>query len=86
MPLRDGAIGELVLPAQAVQDKDWLTPLRAERAVEIVPAGSTLLLAMRLSKAPEALHGRFLRPDADRLRKNPLGVYVHSINWSKELG
>jgi type IV secretion system protein VirB5 len=24
--------------------------------------------------------------DADRLRKNPLGVYVHSINWSKELG
>ncbi|MET4204925.1 conjugal transfer protein TrbF [Bradyrhizobium sp. LA6.12] len=24
--------------------------------------------------------------DADRLRKNPLGVYVHAINWSKELG
>ena len=24
--------------------------------------------------------------DADRLRKNPLGVYVHSLNWSKELG
>jgi type IV secretion system protein TrbF len=25
-------------------------------------------------------------PDnADRLRKNPLGVYVHAINWSKEL-
>jgi len=24
--------------------------------------------------------------DADRLRKNPLGVYVHTINWSKELG
>jgi type IV secretory pathway TrbF-like protein len=24
--------------------------------------------------------------DADRLRKNPLGVYVNSINWSKELG
>jgi type IV secretory pathway TrbF-like protein len=23
--------------------------------------------------------------DADRLRKNPLGVYVHAINWSKEL-
>jgi type IV secretion system protein VirB5 len=23
--------------------------------------------------------------DADRLRKNPLGVYVNSINWSKEL-
>jgi type IV secretion system protein TrbF len=22
---------------------------------------------------------------ADRLRKNPLGVYVHAINWSKEL-
>ncbi|PKU22957.1 conjugal transfer protein TrbF [Telmatospirillum siberiense] len=24
--------------------------------------------------------------DADRLRKNPLGVYVSAINWSKELG
>jgi type IV secretory pathway TrbF-like protein len=24
--------------------------------------------------------------DADRLKKNPLGVYVHSLNWSKELG
>jgi type IV secretion system protein VirB5 len=24
--------------------------------------------------------------DAERLRKNPLGVLVHAINWSKELG
>ena len=24
--------------------------------------------------------------DADRLRKNPLGVYVNAINWSKEVG
>jgi type IV secretory pathway TrbF-like protein len=24
--------------------------------------------------------------DAERMRKNPLGVYVHAINWSKELG
>lgn len=24
--------------------------------------------------------------DADRLRKNPLGVFIHAINWSKELG
>lgn len=24
--------------------------------------------------------------DVDRLRKNPLGVYVHALNWSKELG
>ena len=24
--------------------------------------------------------------DADRLRKNPLGVYVNAVNWSKELG
>ena len=24
--------------------------------------------------------------DAERLRKNPLGVFVHSINWSRELG
>ena len=22
----------------------------------------------------------------DRLRKNPLGIFVHAINWSKELG
>ena len=29
---------------------------------------------------------RIAVPDsADRLRKNPLGVYVHAINWSKEL-
>ncbi|WP_166143237.1 conjugal transfer protein TrbF [Methylosinus sp. RM1] len=27
-----------------------------------------------------------LPTDADRLRKNPLGVYVNAINWSKELG
>ena len=24
--------------------------------------------------------------DADRLRKNPLGIYVNAVNWSKELG
>ncbi|ABD89420.1 conjugal transfer protein TrbF [Rhodopseudomonas palustris] len=24
--------------------------------------------------------------DADRVRKNPLGIYVNAINWSKELG
>lgn len=24
--------------------------------------------------------------DIDRLRKNPLGVFVHAINWSKEFG
>lgn len=24
--------------------------------------------------------------DADRLRKNPLGIYINAINWSKELG
>ncbi|MDH2404851.1 conjugal transfer protein TrbF [Bradyrhizobium sp. SSUT18] len=24
--------------------------------------------------------------DLDRLRKNPLGIYVNAINWSKELG
>jgi type IV secretion system protein VirB5 len=24
--------------------------------------------------------------DADRLKRNPLGVYVHAFNWSKELG
>jgi type IV secretory pathway TrbF-like protein len=24
--------------------------------------------------------------DADRLTKNPLGIYVHALNWSKELG
>ena len=24
--------------------------------------------------------------DAERLKKNPLGVYIHALNWSKELG
>jgi type IV secretory pathway TrbF-like protein len=24
--------------------------------------------------------------DVDRLRQNPLGVYIHALNWSKELG
>ena len=24
--------------------------------------------------------------DADRLKKHPLGVYIHALNWSKELG
>jgi type IV secretion system protein TrbF len=27
-----------------------------------------------------------LPTSADQLRKNPLGVFVHAINWSKELG
>jgi type IV secretion system protein VirB5 len=24
--------------------------------------------------------------EADKLRRNPLGIYVNAINWSKELG
>ena len=24
--------------------------------------------------------------DPDRLRRNPLGIYIHALNWSKELG
>jgi type IV secretion system protein VirB5 len=24
--------------------------------------------------------------DAERLRKNPLGIFVHAVNWSRELG
>ena len=24
--------------------------------------------------------------DAEKLKKNPLGVYIHALNWSKELG
>ena len=24
--------------------------------------------------------------DAERLRKNPLGIFVHAINWSRKLG
>ncbi|MFX9200763.1 VirB8/TrbF family protein, partial [Acinetobacter baumannii] len=24
--------------------------------------------------------------NADRLRANPLGIYVNAINWSRELG
>ncbi|WP_445291833.1 hypothetical protein [Bradyrhizobium sp. DOA9] len=24
--------------------------------------------------------------DLDCLRKNPLGIYVNAVNWSKELG
>jgi type IV secretion system protein VirB5 len=32
-------------------------------------------------------HRRRAAPrDADTLRKNPLGIYVNAINWSKELG
>jgi len=27
-----------------------------------------------------------LARDAERLRKNPLGIFVHAINWSRELG
>ena len=23
--------------------------------------------------------------DAERLKKNPLGIYIHALNWSKEL-
>jgi type IV secretion system protein TrbF len=24
--------------------------------------------------------------DAEHLRKNPLGIFINAINWSKELG
>jgi type IV secretion system protein VirB5 len=27
-----------------------------------------------------------LNTEADKLRRNPLGIYVNAINWSKELG
>ena len=70
LPLRDGAVGELVLPAQAVLDRDWLSPLKAERPVEIVPAGESLLLAMRLRKIPAVYHGQLFLPNSDRLRNH----------------
>ena len=69
--------------------------------VSSVIRASRHLLPRRLDRAPlrercagcdRALdrhphHRRATRPrDADRLRKNPLGIYVHAINWSKELG
>ena len=35
-----------------------------------------------------AILGVVVQPprDAERLRKNPLGLFIHAINWSKELG
>ena len=35
-----------------------------------------------------AILGIVVQPprDAERLRKNPLGLFIHAINWSKELG
>ena len=35
-----------------------------------------------------AILGVVVQPprDAERLRKNPLGLFIHAVNWSKELG
>ena len=35
--------------------------------------------------APERVVVLYNTPQPDRLRKNPLGVYVDAISWSKEL-
>ena len=51
-----------------------------ERSYENGSLGATERWTAILTVVVDAPH------DADRLRKNPLGVYVNAINWSKELG
>jgi hypothetical protein len=43
---------------------------------------------LRLIRSINCIAGRRLQSSslADVLRKNPLGIYVTAINWSKELG
>jgi type IV secretion system protein TrbF len=52
----------------------------SERRYEDGQLGSTERWTAILTLVIETPH------NADRLRKNPLGVYINAINWSKELG
>ena len=45
--LREGAIGDLILPAYAVLDKDNLEKLEQEQSCDLLPEGATLLVNIK---------------------------------------
>ena len=69
----------------------WLDPVTAATlgvATEVL--GSMLLafgLATRLAAIPLLILTLVIQPprDAERLRTNPLGIYVNAISWSREM-
>ena len=50
--LKDGAIGDLVLDADTVQDSEFLRLLQAESTVEMLPSGTPVLMGVGLGVVP----------------------------------
>jgi hypothetical protein len=74
-----------------VEDVDLRTPRGIDRSVfarlvcgDWIDRNENLLITERWTAILTVVID--IPSDADRLRKNSLGVYVNAINWSKELG
>jgi hypothetical protein len=63
LPLEEGWIGDLVIPVAAVSDKEWLKALEDEHEVQILPANTPLLIAMREQYVPNDLLDRLFEFD-----------------------
>ncbi|HLJ55176.1 MAG TPA: hypothetical protein VKT77_09050 [Chthonomonadaceae bacterium] len=66
--LTEGAVGDLVLSAHAIEDDEWSHTLRQQIEVEILPADAPLLLAMRFDKIPRDLYKHLYEYDSATLR------------------
>ncbi len=55
-PLEDGALGDLVVRAEAVLDPEFLARWRHSHVEEMLPAGETVLLAVRYDIPRHLLH------------------------------
>lgn len=73
--LKDGTVGELVVPASAVRDENLLASLNREESVLFLSATTQLLFNINLNEVPETLRKFVKHP-----RIHPLpGGYVEGI-------
>jgi hypothetical protein len=60
--LKPGAIGEVVLPAYAVLNRDALQLLQAEQEILLFDAGTTLFLGMKMQRVPMPIRSTLIEP------------------------
>jgi len=61
--LREGAIGDLIVPAYAIQEADDLKRLQDEHIEEILPTGMIVLLGVRIKDLQEELRKYISYPE-----------------------
>src|SRR5947208_1301501 len=86
---RAGQVWDDRIGSARVQAKNWRLAFFGALALSGALAGGLVWQSARGTITPWiAILTIVLQTptDADRLKKNPLGVYVHALNWSKELG